>query len=858
MDAALLGKQIAHYLVVEKLGEGGMGVVYKARDTHLDRFVALKVLPPERVADPERKRRFVLEAKSASALNHPNIVHIYDIANADGIDYIAMELVEGRTLGDTIGRLGLRTDQVLKYGIQVADALAKSHAAGIIHRDLKPNNIMVTDAGLVKVLDFGLAKLAEASTDEFADTQTAAAPDLRHTEEGMIVGTVAYMSPEQAQGKPLDARSDVFSFGAVLYEMTTGKPAFARDSRLATLTAILRDQPEPMPATAPAGLRAVIHRCLVKEAAQRYQQASEVRATLEVIQDTSSGRMAANESAVHTVASKSSGKRWVLTATAMLAVALLVAAFFWLRVPARPPELTAQRLISTFSGSHRSPSFSPDGSMIVFVNTVNGVPQIWIKNLAQGDPVQITSGDVPAARPRWSPKNDQIVFSRNQEIWSAAPLGGPARRIIDSGRNPNFSADGESLVFERDKEIWVAKADGSDAHRVDAAPENRYNTMDGLPAFSPDGKWIAAYRPAMGPHGDVWVIPAEGGKARRVTFDTRAASGPTWTPDGRWIVYSSSRAGSTTLWRVPSAGGTPEALTTGAGEDTEPALSADGKRLIYTNARNSWALALLDPATGKSKELLERRSEVIFPVFSRAGDRIAFFHMTAAGDQVFTIAVDGADLRQITQGKEERNVMPSWSADGSSLYFYRVWPTLSFRKISLAGGASTEVPAWPGAALERVQEDPSGRQLAYTLQEGRKPIATLLRDLGSGKEKRLAMPLHDPRWSPDGASIVGEQENGLMAICPTSGAGCTSLTKGMYPVWDQSGSRVFFIRLGYSRSQTQDLWSIDLKTRIEQNVASVGPFKPIDISFDLSRSGQIVTAPFREGRSELWLADVKR
>ena len=287
------GKQIAHYLVVERLGQGGMGVVYKARDTHLDRFVALKVLPPERVADPERKRRFVLEAKSASALNHPNIVHIYDIANVDGLDYIAMELVEGKTLGDVIGKQGLRTDQVLKYGLQVADALAKSHAAGIIHRDLKPNNIMVTDAGLVKVLDFGLAKLAEPSTDEFAETRTAAAP---HTEEGTIVGTVAYMSPEQAQGKPVDARSDVFSLGAVLYEMAMGKQAFARDSRLDTLTAILRDQPAPMPTTIPAGLRAVIQHCLVKEAAQRYQQATEVRAALEVIQDTSSGRMAGHES----------------------------------------------------------------------------------------------------------------------------------------------------------------------------------------------------------------------------------------------------------------------------------------------------------------------------------------------------------------------------------------------------------------------------------------------------------------------------------------------------------------------------------------------------------------------------------
>ena len=844
------GKQIAHYLVVERLGQGGMGVVYKARDTHLDRFVALKVLPPERVADPERKRRFVLEAKSASALNHPNIVHIYDIANVDGLDYIAMELVEGKTLGDVIGKFGLRTDQVLKYGLQIADALAKSHAAGIIHRDLKPNNIMVTDAGLVKVLDFGLAKLAEPSTDEFAETRTAAAP---HTEEGTIVGTVAYMSPEQAQGKPVDARSDVFSLGAVLYEMAMGKQAFARDSRLDTLTAILRDQPAPLPTTVPTGLRSVIQRCLVKEAAQRYQQASEVRATLEVIQDTSSDQVAGHETGVEAPSSKERGRRFVLIGAVTL-VALLVAAFFWLRKTARPPELTAQRLISTFSGFHRSPTFSPDGSMIAFVNIVNGVPQIWIKNLAEGEPVQITSGDVPSGRPRWSPKNDRIVFNRLQDVWSVAPLGGPARRIIGSARNPNFSADGERLVFEKGQEIWVARTDGSDARRVNGVPHSPFN-MDNLPAFSPDGKWIVFFQSEVGPHGDLWMIPGEGGKARRVTFDTRPAGGPIWTPDGRWIVYSSSRAGSTTLWRVPAAGGTPEPLTTGAGEDTEPALSADGRHLIYTNARNTWALSLLDPVRGQSKDLLERRTPVLWPVFSHAGDRIAFFHLTVP--QVFTIAVDGTDLRQITQGKGEMNIMPKWSADDSSLYFFRLFPTTSFRKVSLSGGSSAEVPAWQPESPSLSGEDPSGKQFVYTIGRER-PTATVVRNLGTGRENRLAMPLSYPRWSPDGASVVGEQVNGQMAICPISGSGCTSLTKGTHPVWDAAGLNIYFIRLGYSRSQPQDIWSLDVKTGAEKKIATVGPFRPIDIFFDLSRTGQIITAPFREGRSELWLADIKQ
>src|SRR5260370_6708332 len=210
----MLGTWIAHYVVVERLGQGGMGVVYKARDTHLDRFVALKVLPPERVADPERKRRFVQEAKAASALNHPNIVHIYDIAKDGEIDYIAMELIEGRTLANLIGQQGLRTDQILKYGTQVADALAKSHAAGVIHRDLKPGNIMVTESGLVKVLDFGLAKLAESPVrGELAATATIAVSGSPHTSEGAIVGTVSFMSPEQAEGKEIDARSDIFSFG---------------------------------------------------------------------------------------------------------------------------------------------------------------------------------------------------------------------------------------------------------------------------------------------------------------------------------------------------------------------------------------------------------------------------------------------------------------------------------------------------------------------------------------------------------------------------------------------------------------------------------------------------------------------
>src|SRR5436305_9176127 len=227
----MVGKVLAQYQICEKLGEGGMGVVWKARDAHLDRFVALKTLPAERLADPERKRRSVQEAKAASALNHPNIVHIYDIAEADGVQFISMEYVPGKTLDQLIGRKGLRLNEVLKYSVQIADALASAHSAGIIHRDLKPSNVIVAENGHVKVLDFGLAKLTEISTGEFAETATMRAQDAPRTKEGVIFGTVAYMSPEQAEGKKVDARSDIFSFGSVLYEMATGEKPFHGDTK---------------------------------------------------------------------------------------------------------------------------------------------------------------------------------------------------------------------------------------------------------------------------------------------------------------------------------------------------------------------------------------------------------------------------------------------------------------------------------------------------------------------------------------------------------------------------------------------------------------------------------------------------
>jgi len=327
----MTGRTISHYEVLEKLGEGGMGVVYKARDSHLKRFVALKVLPPEKVADAERTQRFVREARSASALNHPNIVTVYDIDQSDGVDFIAMEYVEGKSLGELIGRKGLKLGEALKYAVQIADALAKAHAAGIVHRDLKPANVMVTGDGRAKVLDFGLAKLTEPAPVGPEDPTLTEQPS---TESGLVVGTAGYMSPEQAEGKTVDARSDIFSFGSVLYEMVTGRRAFRRDSPALTVAAILHLEPPPLPAGTPSELERLIARCLRKDPARRFQHMDDVKVALEELKEESdSGKLTEAQAPA-----RPRSRRFLRPALATAAVLVLAAGsvFLWRRLQAKP------------------------------------------------------------------------------------------------------------------------------------------------------------------------------------------------------------------------------------------------------------------------------------------------------------------------------------------------------------------------------------------------------------------------------------------------------------------------------------------------------------------------------------------
>ena len=687
----MLGKILVQYSIIEKLGEGGMGVVWKARDTHLDRFVALKTLSAEKLADPERKRRFVQEAKAASALNHPNIVHIYDIAEADGVPFIAMEYVAGKTLDQLIGRKGLRISETLKYAVQIADALAKAHSAGIIHRDLKPSNVMVTEGGLVKVLDFGLAKLAETAPGEFNETATIKAPDGPHTDEGTIVGTTAYMSPEQAEGKKVDARSDIFSFGSVLYEMVTGQRAFRGDSKLSTLSAILKDDPKPISGIAPdvpRDLEKIITRCLRKDPDRRFQHMDDLKvALLDLKEESDSGALAG--SAVSSAPGRRKSRLMWGLAAAVLLLALTGVALRFLRPPLRPAPRTVP--LTSYPGRQVTPAFSPDGKQVAFA--WNGEKEdnfdIYVKLLDAGSPLRLTSNPADETNPAWSPDGRYIAFCRyvsdRVEIWMVPALGGAERKLGESEEcgGLSWSPDGKFLALvDRNQPqasfaIFLLTIETGEERTVTTPPKE--DAGDLHPHLSPNGKYLAFSRSHATLSGDVYVLPvAESGvpvaEPRRVTFQDQQVFDLDWTPDGRTIVYASGPVGSASLWVVPASGGTPR-LAGLAGENAYSlSLSRAGNRLVYQREAwdsNIWRIPGPNLPQSKSEPLKFIASTQVDeePQFSPDGKRIAFTSSRSGNHEIWVCDQEGRNPVQLTSSNGPQLGSPRWSPDSRWIAF---------------------------------------------------------------------------------------------------------------------------------------------------------------------------------------------
>lgn len=633
------GIRLGPYEIVAPIGAGGMGEVYKARDTRLNRLVAIKVLSAERLAEG-RLQRFIQEGQAASALNHPNIISIYDVAIDNGRDYMVMEYVPGKTLAALVPRTGIRLSELLRIAIQVAEGLSAAHGAGIIHRDLKPSNIMISESGLVKILDFGVAKLTErGALTEDASTRT----QYPKTDAGTVVGTAAYMSPEQAEGKPVDARSDIFSFGAVLYEMATGRRAFTGDSQAAIMAAVLNKEPRPPRETAPdvAGeLERVIVRCLHKDPGKRQQHMTDVKVLLEELREESeSGKVAT------AVASKAL-RRWPWVAAAATLVIVAAGVGLWLSRSRQeqPPRVVP---LTTFAGREDFPSFSPDGNQVVF--SWNGEKQdnwdLYVKMIGSATALRLTTDAAFDGFPAWSLDGRQIAFLKSGQqtgIYLISPLGGPEQKIadFDAHSGPAWSPDGKFLVVAKYRQEQKPAADDGALFLVPlqgGEPRPFLASMPGrwyqYTAFSPDNRSVAFTScggPTPSPYCDVLVVGLNAdllpqGKPRQLVASPTVIGGMAWTADGRSLVYG---AGSSTndyfLFRIDLAGaGEPKRLEIASQGAYSPAVALKGSRLAFSRAAydsDVWRLQ----AGGKPQPLLVSTTVDASAQLSPDGRRIAF------------------------------------------------------------------------------------------------------------------------------------------------------------------------------------------------------------------------------------------
>ncbi len=684
-----------------------MGVVWKARDTRLERFVAIKVLPAAKTADPARRLRFIQEARAASALNHPRIITIYEIDRTDGpdgADFIAMEFVPGRTLDQLIPAKGLRISEALKYAIQIADALAAAHAAGIVHRDLKPANVMVTEKGDVKVLDFGLAKLMENPTITEADRTRTVVTNLPNTEEGTILGTASYMSPEQAEGKKVDVRSDIFSFGVLLYEMLTGHRAFQGASKIATLAAILNLDPEPLEKlnpSIPRELVRLVQRCLRKDPDRRAHSMQDLKLALEELkEDSDSGRIS-TYSAAPAVVPKQRSRQLFLVAALAGFVAAASAAFWISRGPAKTETLLRAVPLTTFPGYESSPSFSPDGSQLTF--SWNGEQgdnyDIYVQLVGSGRPLRLTTDPARDFYPRWSRDGRSIAFARvnltgEVSIMLIPALGGVEREVAQLGSGystqvlystsiiSDWSPDGRWLVISKKTTnepfgVFLLSVETGETRRLTTAPAGVAGDFGGM--FSPDGRTLAFVRmqKGLGPTdfmSDVFTIPLTsdlkpGAEATRLTSDSASVPGLAWISAGE-IVFSSSRGGKLALWKIAASGSEkPQSILAGEGA-SNLAMSLNGNRLVYeqpvSRDTNVWRTDLSAAATPPASFIASTRQDES-AVYSPDGKRIAFRSDRSGTLEIWTCNSDGSNQAQLTTRPTSGS--PHWSPDSNQITF---------------------------------------------------------------------------------------------------------------------------------------------------------------------------------------------